>query len=217
MVLRLAAGQARLVVFGYNAVTARIGWVHSPVSPQYAGSPLSICSGQVMAYYKDDRAADITEVCGYDQAELSLLEYGGELTVNANYTDHAGNQFTADTRIEVADMEKLRFTALAHAVQKEGAVLDISDAVLSAEYSGGTSRLVDASAATFDPAAGSMIGYMDSLPVQAACATPRPDLSIMLNICLPWTPWRNLSFCTVQTRIITRRASRWTLPERCWR
>ena len=79
MALRLAARQARLVVFGYNAVTSRIGWVRSPVSPQYAGSPFSLAGGQVMAYYKDGTASDITEVCVYDPEDGSLLEYAGEL------------------------------------------------------------------------------------------------------------------------------------------
>jgi hypothetical protein len=194
MALRLAARQARLVVFGYNAVTARIGWVHSPVSPQYAGSPLSLRGGQVMAYYKDGTAADITEVCGYDPAEGSTLEYGGELTVNANYTDHAGNQFTADTKIEVADVEKLLFTALAHAVQKEGAALDLSGAVLSTEYSDGTSRTVDSSAATFDPAAGSMIGHMDSLPVQAAWRNPSTGSEYYAEYVLTVDPVKELVF-----------------------
>ena len=194
MALRLAARQARLVVFGYNAVTARIGWVHSPVSPQYAGSALSLRGGQVMAYYKDGTAADITEVCGYDPVEGSTLEYGGELTVNANYTDHAGNQFTADTKIEVADVEKLLFTALAHAVQKEGAALDLSGAVLSAEYSDGTSRTVDASAAVFDPAAGSMIGHMDSLPVQAAWRNPVTGSEYYAEYVLTVDPVKELVF-----------------------
>ena len=53
MALRIAARQARLVVFGYNAVTARIEWTRSPDGPQYAGSPLSLRGSQVMAYYKD--------------------------------------------------------------------------------------------------------------------------------------------------------------------
>ena len=172
MALRLASRQARLVVFGYNAVTAKIGWVRSPDSPQYAGSGLSLHGGQVMAYYKDGTAADITEVCGYDPAAGTLLEYGGELTVNANYTDHAGNQFTADTKIEVADVEQLLFTALAHATQKEGAALDLSGAVLTARYTDGTSRPVDDSAAVFDPAAGNLIGHMDSLTIQAAWRNP---------------------------------------------
>lgn len=172
MALRLASRQARLVVFGYNAVTARIGWVHSPDSPQYAGSPLSLRGGQVMAYYKDGTVADITDVCGYDPAEGSLLEYGGELNINANYTDHAGNPFTADTKIEVADVEELLFTALAHATQKEGDALDLSGAVLSARYSDGTSRAVDASAASFEPEEGTLIGHMESLPIQASWRNP---------------------------------------------
>ena len=49
MALRLAARQARLVVFGYNAVTSRIEWLRSPDNPQYAGSPLSLSGGLVMA------------------------------------------------------------------------------------------------------------------------------------------------------------------------
>ena len=63
MALRLATRQARLVVFGYNAVTSRIEWVRSPVSPQYAGSPLSLSGGQVMAYYKDGNG--VVRECSY--------------------------------------------------------------------------------------------------------------------------------------------------------
>ena len=101
MPLRMGSRQARLVVFGYNAVTKKIEWLRSPNSPQYAGSPLTLEGGQVIAYYKDGTTSDITGVCGYDPAEGSILEYGGELTINAGYTDHAGNEFTADTQIDV--------------------------------------------------------------------------------------------------------------------
>ena len=172
MALRLASRQARLVVFGYNAVTKSIAWVKSPASPQYAGSPLSLAGGQVMAYYKDGTASDITEVCGYDPEEGALLEYAGELNINANYTDHAGNEFTADTQIEVADVEELLFTGLAHNQQKEGAGLDLSGAVLSVRYSDGTTRTVDASGVTFEPAAGMMLGHMDKQSIQAVWRNP---------------------------------------------
>ena len=172
MALRLAARQARLVVFGYNAVTSKIGWVRNPPTPQYAGSPLSLSGGQVMAYYKDGTASDITSVCGYDPEEGSLLQYGGELNINASYTDHAGNQFTADTKIDVADVETFLFTALGNPTQKEGASLDLSGAVLSARYSDGTVRTVDASAVVFYPAAGEMIGHMDTQQIQATWRNP---------------------------------------------
>ena len=172
MALRLAARQARLVVFGYNAVTSKIGWVRNPPTPQYAGSPLSLSGGQVMAYYKDGTASDITSVCGYDPEEGSLLQYGGELNINASYTDHAGNQFTADTKIDVADVETFLFTALGNPTQKEGASLDLSGAVLSARYSDGTVRPVDASAVVFYPAAGEMIGHMDTQQIQATWRNP---------------------------------------------
>ncbi len=172
MTLRLSARQARLVVFGYNAVTSKIGWVRNPPTPQYAGSPLSLSGGQVMAYYKDGTTSDITQVCGYDPEEGSLLQYGGELNINASYTDHAGNQFTADTKIDVADVEELLFTALGNPTQKEGASLDLSGAVLSARYSDGTVRPVDASAVAFDPAAGSLLGHMDTQQIQATWRNP---------------------------------------------
>ena len=172
MALRLASRQARLVVFGYNAVTSRIEWVKSPASPQYAGSPLSLAGGQVMAYYKDGTASDITASCGYDPDEGSLLEYAGELNINATYTDHAGNEFTADTQIDVADAEELFFTRISNPTQKEGAGLDLSGAVLSIRYTDGTTRPVDASAVTFEPAAGEMIGHMDSISVQAVWRNP---------------------------------------------
>jgi len=172
MALRLASRQARLVVFGYNAVTSRIAWAKNPVSPQYAGSPLSLSGGQVIAYYKDGTASDITEVCGYDPEEGALLEYAGELNINASYTDHAGNEFTADTQIDVADVEELLFTGLAHGQQKEGAGLDLSGAVLSVRYSDGTTRTVDASGVVFEPAAGTMIGHMEKQSIQAVWRNP---------------------------------------------
>ena len=172
MALRLATRQARLVVFGYNAVTKSIAWVKSPPSPQYAGSPLSLSGGQVMAYYKDGTASDITASCGYDPEEGALLEYAGELNINASYTDHAGNEFTADTQIEVADVEELLFTGLAHNQQKEGTRLDLSGAVLSVRYSDGTTRTVDASGVTFEPAAGTMIGHMEKQSIQAVWRNP---------------------------------------------
>ena len=53
------------MVFGYNAVTSKIDWVRSPNSPQYAGTPLTLAGGQVMAFYKDGTASDITDSCGY--------------------------------------------------------------------------------------------------------------------------------------------------------
>ena len=121
MALRLASRQGRLVVFGYNAVTSRIEWIRGPSAQQYAGSPLSLDGSMVMAYYKDGTTSDITDVCLYDPEEGTLLQYGGELNINASYTDHAGNEFTADTQIEVADVEELTFTALAKPVQKEAA------------------------------------------------------------------------------------------------
>ena len=132
MPLRIASRQARLVVFGYNAVTSRIEWLRSPDGPQYAGDPLSLTGAQVMAFYKDGTASDITAVCGYDPAEGTLLEYGGELNINAAYRDHAGNEFTADTQITIYDVDQLYFTGLANPTQKEGGALDLSGAVLTA-------------------------------------------------------------------------------------
>ena len=148
MALRLASRQARLVVFGYNAITNRIEWLRSPDGPQYAGDPLSLSGGQVMAFYKDGTASDITDVCGYDPAEGTLLEYNGELNINAGYKDHSGNEFTADTQIMVYDVDQLFFTGLGSPTQKEGAGLDLSGAVLSARYTDGTTRTVMRSSAT---------------------------------------------------------------------
>ena len=125
MALRLASRQARLVVFGYNAATMRIGWIRNPVLPQYAGSPLSLRGGQVMAYYKDGTISDVTGSCSYDPAEGSLLEYGGELNIAAYYTDHAGNQFTADTKIEISDVEELVFSSISNPVQKDLRIIDL--------------------------------------------------------------------------------------------
>ncbi len=175
MALRLAARQARLVVFGYNAVTSRIEWLRSPDNPQYAGSPLSLSGGLVMAYYKDGTSSDITGSCGYDPAEGALLEYGGELNIAASYTDHAGNEFAADTQIQVADVDELLFTALGNPTQKEGTGLDLAGAALSVRYTDGTMRPVDASSAVFSPAAGEMIGHMDTLSIQATWRNPATD------------------------------------------
>ena len=172
MPLRIASRHARLVVFGYNAVTSRIEWLRSPDGPQYAGDPLSLSGAQVMAFYKDGTASDITAVCGYDPAEGTLLEYGGELNINAAYRDHAGNEFTADTQIMVYDVDQLFFTGLANEVQKEGGALDLSGAVLTARYTDGTTRVVDAASATFEPATGETIGHMDTMNIQATWRNP---------------------------------------------
>ena len=172
MPLRIASRQARLVVFGYNAVTARIEWTRSPDGPQYAGSPLSLRGSQVMAYYKDGTTADITDSCSFDPSEGTMLEYGGELNINASYTDHAGNQFTADTRIDVYDAEQLLFTSIANPVQKEGEALDLSGAVLSVRYSDGTTRTVSPSGVVFEPAAGEIIGHGDTMEIQAVWRNP---------------------------------------------
>ena len=172
MPLRIASRHARLVVFGYNAVTSRIEWLRSPDGPQYAGDPLSLSGAQVMAFYKDGTASDITAVCGYDPAEGTLLEYGGELNINAAYRDHAGNEFTADTQIMVYDVDQLFFTGLANEVQKEGGALDLSGAVLTARYTDGTTRVVDATSATFEPATGETIGHMDTMNIQATWRNP---------------------------------------------
>lgn len=172
MPLRIASRQARLVVFGYNAVTSRIEWLRSPDGPQYAGDPLSLTGAQVMAFYKDGTASDITAVCGYDPAEGTILEYGGELNINAAYRDHAGNEFTADTQIMVYDVDQLFFTGLANEVQKEGGALDLSGAVLTARYTDGTTRTVNASNATFEPAAGEIIGHMDTMTIRATWRNP---------------------------------------------
>ena len=167
MSLRLLSRQAHLVVFGYNAVTSKIGWVRNPISPQYVGSPLSLSGGQLMAYYKDGTVSDITDVCAYDPEEGTILEYSGELTIVARYTDHAGNEFTADTQIMVADIERIIFTGLADEDQKEGEPLDLSGAVLLAEYSDGTTRPIDTSGVIFTPADGTIIGHVESLSIQA--------------------------------------------------
>lgn len=172
MALRIAARQARLVVFGYNAITNKIEWVRSPDGPQYAGSPLSLSGGQVMAYYKDGTASDITNSCTYDPAEGTLLEYAGELNINAGYTDHAGNEFAADTQIIVYDVEELLFTGLQNETQKEGAGLDLSGPVLSARYTDGTVRTIDAASVVLEPAAGELIGHMDTMTIQAMWKNP---------------------------------------------
>ena len=168
MALRLASRQGRLVVFGYNAVTSRIEWLQNPSVQQYAGTPLSLEGSVVMAYYKDGTASDITDACLYDPEAGSILEYGGELTINANYTDHAGNEFTADTQIDVADVQAFLFTGLAHSTQKEGTLLDLSGAILSVRYTDGTTRPVDPATVTFEPAFGTLLGHMESLSIQAS-------------------------------------------------
>ena len=172
MALRLASRQGRLVVFGYNAVTKGIAWVRSPYSPQYAGSPLSLAGGQVMAYYKDGTASDITASCGYDPEEGWKLMHAGAQNINASYTDHAGNGFTADTKIEVADVEELLFTGIEKTLQKEAEPLDLSGAVLTALYTDGTSREVDASGVIFSPSEGSILGHTKKQPIQARWRNP---------------------------------------------
>ena len=172
MPLRLATRQARLVVFGYNAITSKIEWMQSPDSPQYAGSPLSLAGGQVFAFYKDGTVSDITDSCGYNPNEGSPLLYAGEQNINAIYTDRSGNQFTADTKITVADVEKLLFTGLEKEIQKEGDPLDLSGAVLAAQYTDGTVRTIDASTVVFSPVEGTTIDHMETLTIQARWRNP---------------------------------------------
>ena len=167
MALRIASRQARLVVFGYNAVTKIIEWARNPEGQQYAGEPLSLSGAQVMAYYKDGTASDITDSCIFEPEEGSILEYGGELTINANYTDHAGNQFTADTQITVADVDRLVFSGISNQTQKEGTSLDLSGATISVRYTDGTSRSLSDSSVTFEPTAGTAIGHVDTLLITA--------------------------------------------------
>lgn len=50
--------------------------------------------------------------------------------------------------------------------------LDLSGAVLSIRYTDGTTRSVDASSVTFEPAAGELLSHMDSLSVQAVWRNP---------------------------------------------
>ncbi len=172
MALRLASRQARLVVFGYNAVTSKIVWVRSPDGPQYAGMPLSMEGGQVMAYYKDGTTSDITSICGYDPAEGTRLDYSGELTITASYTDHSGNQFTADTSIEVADVDELVFVGLSNTVQKEGRTLDLSGVQIKAKYSDNTTRQIDETSVIFEPHEGEWIGHTETLSIQASWTNP---------------------------------------------
>ena len=125
-----------------------------------------------MAYYKDGTASDITNSCTYDPAEGTLLEYAGELNINAGYTDHAGNEFAADTQIIVYDVEELLFTGLQNETQKEGAGLDLSGPVISARYTDGTIRTIDATSVVLEPAAGELIGHMDTMTIQAMWKNP---------------------------------------------
>lgn len=160
------------MVFGYNAVTSKIDWVRSPNSPQYAGTPLTLTGGQVMAFYKDGTASDITDSCGYEPDEGAPLNYAGEFSISARYTDHAGNLFTADTQIIVADVERLVFNSLDYETQSEYDPLNLCGASLTAVYTDGTTRPVDASSVIFSPAEGTTIGHMNPLSIQARWRNP---------------------------------------------
>ncbi len=172
MALRLAARQTRLVVFGYNALTSRIEWTSVPQKQHYAGETLDLTGSVVIAYYKDGTAADITDSCTFDPAEGSVLQSGGEQTITAYYTDHAGNEFSCDIQIEVADVKTLIFSGLDNTLQKEGTQLDLSGCVVTATYSDGTSRNVDITTASFEPAQGEWIGHMDTLPIEVSWTNP---------------------------------------------
>ena len=200
MALRLASRQARLVVFGYNAATEKICWERNPELPQYAGSPLSLRGGKVMAYYKDGTVADVTDVCGYDPAAGSRLEYGGELIITAAYTDHAGNQFAADTRIEISDVDRLLFSSIANPVQKEGARLDLTGAVLTARYTDGTTRPVSPSSVTFEPAAGAFIPHASQMAIQAVWKDPATGSEYSAEYKLTIDPIEKIFFSHLPTK-----------------
>ena len=96
-----------------------------------------------MAFYKDGTASDITDSCGYEPDEGAPLNYAGEFSISARYTDHAGNLFTADTQIIVADVERLVFNSLDYETQSEYDPLNLCGASLTAVYTDGTTRPID--------------------------------------------------------------------------
>ena len=85
MALRIAARQARLVVFGYNAVTSMIKWLRNPDGPQYAGYPLSLSGGVktlILVFFEPAKIFNAS-TCGDNCAEW-LLKIADERKVVVN-------------------------------------------------------------------------------------------------------------------------------------
>ena len=155
MSMTIKAQGARLVIFGYNAVLDHIAWITAPSGPFYVGSKFSLTGGQVMAYYKDGSTSDVTDSCTYDPVVGTALEYSGEVTVTATYTDKQGNVANADTPITVFTLESIEITAMPDkTVFTEGDPYDWSGVKVTATYGDGTTADITADC-VFDPADGS--------------------------------------------------------------
>ena len=155
MSMTIKAREVRLVLFGYNAVLDHIAWITAPSGPFYVGSTFSLTGGQVMAYYKDGSTSDVTDSCTYDPIAGTALEYSGEVTVTATYTDKQGNIANADTAITVFALDSIEIIAQPDITTfTEGDPYDWSGVEVTAHYGDGTTADIT-DYCTFDPADGS--------------------------------------------------------------
>lgn len=154
MSMTIRAQEARLVIFGYNAVLDHIAWITAPSGPFYVGDEFSLTGGQVMAYYKDGSTSDVTDSCTYDPIVGTSLDYSGEMTVTATYTDKQGNVANADTAITVFGVDSIEIVADPDTTEfTEDDPYDYSGIEVIAHYGDGSTADITADC-VFDPAEG---------------------------------------------------------------
>ena len=159
MSMKINAQGARLVIFGYNAVLDHIAWITAPSGPFYVGNEFNLTGGQVMAYYKDGSTSDVTDSCTFDPIAGTALDYSGEMTVTATYTDKQGNIANADTAITVFGLDSIEVTTLPDTTKfNEDDLYDFSGIEVVAHYGDGTAVDITDDC-VFDPADGSVAVY----------------------------------------------------------
>ena len=155
MSMSIKAREARLVIFGYNAVLDHIAWITPPSGPFYVGDEFNLTGGQVMAYYKDGSASDVTDSCTFNPIAGTALDCAGEMMVTASYTDKQGNVANADTAITVFDLDSIEITVMPDITEfTEDDPYDFSGIEVIAHYGDGSTADVTADC-VFDPADGS--------------------------------------------------------------
>ncbi len=154
MSMIIKAREARLVIFGYNAVLDHIAWITAPSGPFYVGDEFSLTGGQVMAYYKDGSTSDVTDSCTFNPMAGAKLDNSGEMTVTATYTDKQGNVANADTAITVFGVDSIEIIADPDiTVFTEDDPYDFSGIEVIAHYGDGSTADITGDC-EFDPAEG---------------------------------------------------------------
>lgn len=184
MSMLIRTQEARLVLFGYNAVLDHIAWITAPSGPFYIGSQFSLTGGQVMAYYKDGSTSDVTAACTFNPIAGTRLDYSGEIPVTATYTDKQGNIANADTAITVFGLVSIEVTTMPDTtVFTEDDPYDYTGIVVTAHYSDGSTAVVT-NDCVFSPAAGTeaVLGTSSVNVTYAPCTGASASTSFAITV-----------------------------------